>query len=164
MSNRGGAGQQMNGQKTPGPPIRVLLADADRHYRTLIRHLIHRDQRLEIVGEAEDGVEAIKLSLQVKPDVIVLDLCMPHMDGLQAVEGIQSVSPASRILACSNLDENFGKQAVDLGADDHTSKAAGWTEIRSRVIRLASEASGRKRPTGNDWVSPYLLAHLMGSP
>lgn len=137
-------------------PVRIVLVDDDAHYRTLLRMIIADDPRFEVVGEADDGAEGISRALQLKPDIVVLDLWMPKMDGFQAISGIRGVSPETRVLVCTAFHD-MGPDAVMLGADDYIAKQATPQEFCSRLWDLMSRAPIKPLAPQTEWVSPFLL-------
>ncbi|MDQ3985468.1 MAG: response regulator transcription factor [Actinomycetota bacterium] len=159
MSGSNGVVRVLNDRRRD-TALRVLLVDDDEDYRTLVRYLVEQQDRFEVVGEAGDGATGISLAQQLQPDVVLLDLSMPLMDGLQSIQGIRSASPGSRILVCSNFDRSFGQNALDLGADDHVSKGAGWKEIYARITSLLSNSPRAESNDGKEWVSPYILSQF----
>jgi len=147
-------------ESTSPAPIQVMLVDDSDADRSLLRLLLGHDGRFEVVGEAADGAEAINLALELRPDVIVLDLRMPLMDGFQALSGLRSVSPQSRILTCTGFDEDFGRDSVELGADDYISKNAVWRDLRPRVAALMKKPPAARTVRSTEWLSPYILATM----
>ncbi len=81
--------------------IRVLLVDDVSDLRDLFRQVLSVDADIDIVGEAGDGIEAIDRAGELRPDVIVLDLAMPRLDGLRAIPRLHEVAPGTRILVLS---------------------------------------------------------------
>jgi NarL family two-component system response regulator LiaR len=84
-------------------PIRILIADDHAVVREGLRALIEAKPDMELVGEAEDGVEAVLLARSLKPDVILLDLLMPRMDGIEAIAEIKQENPNARILVLTSF-------------------------------------------------------------
>lgn len=82
-------------------PIRVVLADDQAEVRRALTRHLTRDGRFEIVGEAQDGEEAVKLVVSQLPDVVIMDLAMPNMNGLQAIKEITEHSSATKIVVLS---------------------------------------------------------------
>ena len=80
-------------------PIRVLLADDHSVVRKGLRGFLELDDSFEIVGEAANGEEAVKLAAQHKPDVVLMDILMPKMDGIAATEAIRSELPEVEVVA-----------------------------------------------------------------
>jgi DNA-binding NarL/FixJ family response regulator len=76
--------------------IRVLLVDGHAIVREGLRLLLPEESEIEAVGEASDGADSVKLAAALHPDVILMDLVMPGMDGIQAMQAIRAVSPSSR--------------------------------------------------------------------
>ncbi len=136
-------------------PLRVVLVDDNPDYRTLLRVIIDKDPRFEVTGEARDGAEGITRVIHLQPDIVVLDLSMPSMDGFQAISAIRSVSPESRVLVCTAFHD-LGPDAVFLGADDYVSKQLSPKEFCSRLWDLMSREPRTAEPEAQ-WVSPYLV-------
>ena len=114
--------------------IRVLLADDADEMRLLVRLALEMDGRFEIVGDAADGIEAMELLELMHPDVIVLDMAMPRMDGLQVLAEMRIRGSLSKVLAFSGFDEAVEREAAVLGADDFVRK--GDSPIEDLVPRL----------------------------
>jgi diguanylate cyclase (GGDEF)-like protein/PAS domain S-box-containing protein len=85
-------------------PCRVLVVDDDGAVRTLLRSLLEADGFFEVVGEADDGRQAIALARHLEPDLVLLDLAMPGMGGLEALPLIQAVAPGTKVAVLSGLD------------------------------------------------------------
>jgi DNA-binding NarL/FixJ family response regulator len=84
--------------------LRVLLADDTAMIRTLLRRALEIDTSVQVTGEATNGVEAVAMAARDQPDVILLDLAMPVMEGLQAIPEIRRCSPNTRIVVLSAFD------------------------------------------------------------
>ena len=84
--------------------ITVLLVDDNDSIRSLLRYEFQMDPRFKIVGEAYDGRSALRAVEMEKPDIVILDLMMPLMDGFHAIPQIQSSSPETKILVLTNAD------------------------------------------------------------
>ncbi len=138
--------------------IRVLIVDDSDDFRSLVRGTLGEDDRFEIVAEAGDGVEAISMALRHRPDLVLLDLSMPGMDGFEAISGIRSMSPRSVIVACSSYDHAFGEDAVNLGADHHISKKLRGTALIESLAMLAGKPSLKARDgVTSEWIAPYMI-------
>jgi NarL family two-component system response regulator LiaR len=87
-------------------PIRVLIADDHAIVREGLRALIDTEPGMELVGEASDGVEAIRLARSLKPDVLLLDLLMPHKDGMAVIDEIKQQDLETRILVLTSFAED----------------------------------------------------------
>jgi len=86
--------------------IRILIADDHAVVREGLRTLINTKPGMEVVGEAGDGVEAVALVRDLKPDVILLDMVMPRKNGLEAINGIKKNNPEARILVLTSFDDD----------------------------------------------------------
>ena len=87
--------------------IRVLIVDDHSVVREGLRMLLARDPDLEVVGEAADGAEALEQARQMRPDVVVMDLLMPVMDGIAATQAIRRALPETEVLALTSVLENI---------------------------------------------------------
>ncbi len=98
-------------------PVRILLADDHLMFRQGLRRLLEADPELEVVGEASDGEEACKLAAELKPDVILMDIHMPHMDGVQATRQIIQQDPEAKIIILSmSRQKEYVVDAIKNGA------------------------------------------------
>jgi DNA-binding NarL/FixJ family response regulator len=114
------------------------LVDDVEDLRALLRVLLLQDGRFEIVGEAANGEEAIAASRRSQPDVIVLDLAMPIMDGLTALPGLREAAPHARIVVLSGMPtEQMGPAAIDAGAVGYLEKGRDIPSLASDIFELA---------------------------
>lgn len=95
----------MSEEKTQDSPVRILIADDHAIVREGMIFLASTRKDIEIVGEAKDGIEAVELARTCKPDVILLDLMMPRMDGISAINAICKENPEARILVMTSFAE-----------------------------------------------------------
>lgn len=121
-----------------GPPAaggtRVVIADDSEDVRFLLRLRFERGGEFIVVGEADNGRDAVTLVAEHRPDVIVLDLAMPHMDGLQAAAAIRRAHPDTAIIVLSGYgEEAMQERALQAGADDYVTKAADFENVVSAV-------------------------------
>jgi len=108
---------------------RVLIADDVANMRQLVRFCLD-ESRFDIVGEASDGAEAVRLAVEHKPDAIILDLSMPVMDGLQVIEEVRKHLPQTRILVLSGFaSSTLSEQALALGADVYLEKGVAFEDL-----------------------------------
>ena len=101
--------------------IRVVIADDSGIIRMVVRRVLEGDPAIEVVGEAADGREAVDLTLSLKPDLLILDIMMPVMDGLAAVEEIMARRPTPILILSANVDPADSRcafKAISLGALD----------------------------------------------
>jgi YesN/AraC family two-component response regulator len=117
---------------------RVLIADDVPNMRQLVRFCLDED-RFEVVGEASDGAEAVRLAMEEKPDAIILDLSMPVMDGLQVIEEIRGHLPETKIIVLSGFaSSSLSREALDLGADVYLEKGVAFEELETILTSLCS--------------------------
>jgi NarL family two-component system response regulator LiaR len=110
--------------------IRVLVVDDHTVVRDGLIALLSAEPGMEIVGSGSDGVEAVSLTKQLKPDVILLDLVMPRMDGVQAIQEIKHDSPEARILVLTSFAENHQVfSAIKSGAIGYLMKDTSSEEL-----------------------------------
>lgn len=114
--------------------IRVLLADDAQEMRALVRVTLELDGRFEVVGDAEDGAIALELLERERPDILVLDMAMPKMDGLQVLAEIRARRSDVKVLAFSGFNGSVEIEAVRLGV--HRFIRKGSTEIHELVPAL----------------------------
>lgn len=125
--------------------IRVLIVDDVPDLRAVIRLVIETDGRFEVVGEAGDGEEAVRLARELRPDVVSLDIAMPVLDGLDAIPLIHEASPGVRIMVLSGFETaRMARQAIDTCATAFISKGVPPDEIVSTLHEVY--LSPPKRP------------------
>ena len=118
-------------------PIRVMIADDVGDLRELVRTKLELENGFTIVGEAENGAQAIQVAAATRPDLILLDLAMPVMDGLQAIPQLRQVAPNSKIAVLSGFDTNsMATTALQLGADLYLDKATALIELPRPLLHL----------------------------
>lgn len=115
--------------------LRLVLIDDATDLRRLMRVVLERDGMV-IVGEGGDGTEAVALAATLHPDVIVLDLAMPVMDGLEALPQVLAVSPGTAVVVVSGYDDTLGPKAIAAGAVGYISKDKSLFDLGSRVRAL----------------------------
>jgi len=118
--------------------IRVVLADDHRMLREALRSTLEKEPDIEVVGEAADGSSTLKVVRDLEPDVIVLDVAMPEMNGMDAAARIFTRFPKTKIIALSAYsDKRYVEQMLKAGAVGYVVKASAGTELL-RAIRAAA--------------------------
>ncbi|MGH9075603.1 MAG: response regulator transcription factor [Acidimicrobiales bacterium] len=111
-------------------PIRVLIVDDDERTRRMIAIMLSLEEDYEVVGEAADGNEAVSASASLQPDVVLLDLEMPGMDGVLAIPGIRREAPGTKIAVLSAFPDPYTlTDALVRGADTYLDKATNLSEL-----------------------------------
>ncbi len=133
--------------------IRVLIADDHSVVREGLRMFLGRDPELAVIGEATDGEEAVRLARQLRPDVVLMDLLMPLMDGIAATSAIRSELPETEVIALTSVLESAAVVgAVKAGAIGYLLKDTQAHELR-RAIKAAA--------AGQVQLSPQASAYLV---
>ena len=119
--------------------IRVLIADDHKIVRMGLAALLATERDLQLVGEADNGIEAVRLATSLKPDVVIMDLMMPKKDGVEATRDILAAAPETRVLVLTSYGtSNAVAQAIDAGAAGALMKTADDAQIVSVIRRLAA--------------------------
>jgi two-component system response regulator NreC len=127
--------------------IRVLLADDHRMMREGIRALLERQDDIEVVAEAADGREAVHLATQLCPDVVVMDVSMPMLNGIEATRQIRRDCPGVRVLILTvHESEDYVAQLLSAGASGYIIKRAAGDELVS-AIRTVYEGEAFLHPS-----------------
>jgi len=122
----------------PEKKIRVLLAEDHTLVRQGFRRILEDDPRITVAGEASTGLSAIQLSKELKPDVVVMDLSMPELGGLEASAEILKVFPETKILILSMYsNQAYVRKAFEIGAKGYILKNAIELDLTRAVIALA---------------------------
>ena len=122
--------------------IRVLIADDHAIVRIGLVALLETDSDIEVVGEADDGEVAVRKALKLKPDVVVMDLMMPVLDGIAATRELRERLPSAKVLALTTSSVSDDLQhAIDAGASGVVTKSSVGTRLLSAI---KSVAVGRK--------------------
>src|SRR4051794_37976761 len=121
----------------PGKRIRGLITDDSAFMRKVLQSILTADPNMEVVGEARDGREAVSLAEQLRPDVITMDINMPHMDGLQATEMIMSSNPRPIVIVSSESRDgaDITLKALELGAIDFVAKPSSGIDLDMNAVR-----------------------------
>ena len=120
-------------------PIRVLVCDDVASFRALMRYTLQEDPEIEVVGEAADGMAAIAEAERLQPDVVLLDLTMPILDGIDAIPSLLQRAPGTRVVALSGWGtDRMGEAAREQGAVAYVEKSDDVQAIRAAVRAAAA--------------------------
>ena len=142
--------------KTMKPKIRVLIADDHAVVRAGLATLLGTEGDIEVVAEAKNGKEAVAMAIEARPDIVIMDLRMPEMDGTEATAEIRRRQPGTKILVLTSFGEADGvAHALESGAAGAITKTAEDAELVSVVRRIAA---------GGKYVSPEIKKLLHDDP
>ena len=135
-------------------PIRVLIADDHAVVRQGLRMYLALDAGVEVVGEAADGQEAVAMCAALAPDVVLMDLLMPRMDGIAATRAIRAGGAGPEVIALTSvLEDGSVGEAVQAGAAGYVLKTTDAAELRRAIATVAE---------GRVYLTPEAAARLVG--
>jgi DNA-binding NarL/FixJ family response regulator len=127
-------------------PISVLFADDNPAFLRIATRFLQQYDDIVVVGAAGGGEEALALAQELQPDIVVMDLAMPGLSGLEAIPRLRAVLPGVGIIALTVLDTNgYREAALAAGADDFVAKASLDTDLVLAIRRLAQGDPSRPR-------------------
>ena len=145
-----------------GEKIRVLIVDDVSETRENVKKLLQFESDVDVVGVARTGKEAIQVSQELNPDVVLMDINMPDMDGFAATEAIRTKQPAVQVIILSvQSDQNYMRKAMLVGARDFLSKPPMGDELIS-AIRRAGEMARIEKSKSSQVQAVTALGNLSG--
>ncbi|HEX3032189.1 MAG TPA: sporulation transcription factor Spo0A [Bacillota bacterium] len=120
--------------------VKILIADDNREFCELLREFLAQQDDFDLTGIANNGVEALELINAEKPDVVVLDIIMPHLDGIGVLEKLAALEPGRRpkvIMLTAFGQEGITQRAVELGADYYILKPFDFSVLATRIRQLS---------------------------
>ena len=133
--------------------LKIMLAEDHETVREGLRLIINQQADMEVCGEAGDGFAAVKMAQELQPDVIVMDVTMPEMNGLQATKKIKKLSPHLKILTMTrHTDDGYLQELLRAGASGYVLKQSASAELL-RAIRVVA--------AGNNYLDPTIAGRVM---
>ena len=133
-------------------PYRIVLADDHAMFRQGIKNILEGAEEMEVVGEADDGLKILELLQKVTPDMVILDISMPNIRGLEATKEIKAISSDVKVLILTmHKDKEYVYYAISAGAEGYLLKEDADTELFAAIEKI------RK---GGHYISPLLSGEL----
>lgn len=121
--------------------LRVVLVDDEPGVRALVKALLSHQAGIEIVAEARDGVEAVEVADRLRPDILLMDLHMPKMDGLEATRRVKARVPDVKIIGFSTCEEDeVSRKMLDAGADAYLTKTSPVEALIAAVLGVSLDS------------------------
>lgn len=136
------------------PTLKIMLAEDHETVREGLRLIINAQADMEVCGEAGDGFAAVKMAQELQPDVIVMDVTMPELNGLQATKKIKQLSPHLKILTMTrHTDDGYLQELLRAGAGGYVLKQSASAELLRGIRVIAA---------GNNYLDPSIAGRVMG--
>ena len=143
--------------------IKIMLADADGEARSMLQDALEKTGRFAVIASTGDGNEALRLAGEAKPDILVLDLILPGLDGLSVLSRLEGEQLPLVLVTSSFVTQEVAAQAGDLGASMFTSKPYGEDAMVESLLRLAEKADPRVHAPGLEELVTSII-HEVGVP
>jgi DNA-binding NarL/FixJ family response regulator len=133
-------------------PYRIVLADDHLMFREGIKSILEKGRDLKVVGEVADGLELLELLKKCSPDIVILDICMPNLRGVEATREIKTSYPDLKVLILSmHKEKEYFYHAISAGAEGYLLKEDAYTELFEAIDKIRQ---------GDRYVSPLLSGEL----
>jgi len=129
-------------------PIEILIADKDFLYRKIIIDFLQEDSNFKVTGEAKDGKTAVSLATELKPDIVIIDLGISVMSGIEAIIKIKAINPFIKVIALTTyVDQNEAVESFAAGVMAYASKDININQMKM-IIETVND--------GAVWISPFV--------
>ncbi len=126
-------------------PTTILIVDDNQGVRNVLTRILQKGQEFRVVGEAEDGSEALELARALSPDLILMDLAMPRVNGLEATRRIKVERPGTKVIILTRYEEDAYRQAAtQSGADAFLSKGTRLAELLATIRQVVQAGPNRE--------------------
>jgi len=126
-------------------PTTILIVDDNSGVRNVLTRILQKGREFSVVGEAEDGSEALELARALSPDLILMDLAMPRVNGLEATRKIKVERPGTKVIILTRYDEGAYRQAAtQSGADAFLPKGTRLAELLATIRRVVQAGPNRE--------------------
>jgi len=133
--------------------MKILLADDHKLMREGLRMLLEKLGRMTIVGEADNGVSAVRMARELKPDLVLMDIAMPDLNGIEATRRIMIESPGVNVIALSmHADKRFVRHMFAAGAAGYVLKGSAFEEVAAAIKKVAA---------GRIYISPKIADQVL---
>lgn len=127
-------------------PVDILIVDDDEMFRSAVKRQLEREGAFRVVGEAADGEECVRLARALRPEVVLMDVSMPRLDGFEATRRIKAERPEAKVIILTVHDEvGYRRAAVDVGADAYIPKKNFRDELFYTIRRIKRNPYGLYR-------------------
>ncbi|HMK49361.1 MAG TPA: response regulator transcription factor [Thermodesulfovibrionales bacterium] len=140
--------------------IRILIADDHKIVRDGLRSLLEKQKGLQVVGEADNGRIALRLLKELKPDIIIMDIAMPDMNGIDATRQIMGVNPDVRVIALSmHSDKRYVTKMLQAGAVGYLLKDNDFEDLSKAILAVMAGKIYLGPEINEDLIADYLRIH-----